>query len=483
MKRIFSSICRIGLMLCLGFLGLVVLTNCKKAAPPAATAPSATQWYCPMHPSYISDKPGECPICHMTLVSKSASPMEEEKKTDSVGKRKVLYYRSPMNPAQTSPVPRKDEMGMDYLPVYEDNQSYKEGPPGFAPIVLTSSQQQLINVKTAFVKRAPLAGALRTVGRIVSDETRVYQVRTRYEAYVEKLYADFTGKFVRKGDPLLSLYSPEVFAAEQEYLVASQNQRGGNMALEKAGVDLTQAARQKLLLLNVPSAEIRALEKRGKPNRTFVLYAPRTGYLLSKKAFPGMRAVPEETLFEIVDLSHIWVMADLYESEVPRVHLGESATVTLPYFPDRRFQGKIHYISPTVDPKTRTVQVRLELENPKGELKVDMLANVEFHIAPREAVVIPEDAVIETGVRQVVFVALKEGRFQPREIATGERDNHLYEVLRGLKDGEQVATGAAFLLDSESRLRAVVSKGDSPTESTPPKQTEPSPHHTGGHHD
>lgn len=472
-------------MLCLVFVGLVVLTDCKKAASPAATAPNtaATQWYCPMHPSYVSNKPGECPICHMTLVSKSAGPLEEEKKAPSPSKGKVLYYRSPMNPAQTSPVPRKDEMGMDYLPVYEDSQASKERPPGFAPIVLTPSQQQLINVKTAFVKRAPLAGTLRTVGRIAYDETRLYQVRTRYEAYVEKLYADFTGKFVRKGEPLLSLYSPEVFAAELEYLLAFQNQRGENAVLEKAGVDLTQATRQKLLLLNVPSVEIRALEKRGKPNRTFVLYAPCTGYLLSKKAFPGMRAVSEETLFEIVDLSHVWVMADLYESEVPRVHLGESATVTLPYFPDRRFQGKIHYISPTVDPKTRTVQVRLELENPKGELKVDMLANVEFHIAPREAVVIPEDAVIETGVRQVAFVAVGEGRFQPREIATGERSNHLYEVLRGLNEGEQVATGAAFLLDSESRLRAVVSPGNPSPDRSPPKQMEPPAQHTGGHHD
>lgn len=193
--------------------------------------------------------------------------------------------------------------------------------------------------------------------------------------------------------------------------------------------------------------------------------------------------MPEEALFEIVDLSRVWVMADIYESEVPRVHLGESATVTLPYFLGRSWEGKVRYISPSVDPKTRTVQVRLELNNPKSELKVDMLANVEFHIAPREALVIPEDAVIETGVRQIVFVAVGEGRFQPREIATGERSNHLYEILQGLTEGEQVATGAAFLLDSESRLRAVLSKGATPSESPAPKQTEPSPQHAGGHHD
>lgn len=483
MKRLFSSYRRLLAMLSLGLVGLLLLTDCKKANSPAAPTTIAAQWYCPMHPSYVSDKPGECPICHMTLVPKNMAPPEEENKAASPSKGKVLYYRSPMNPAQTSPVPRKDEMGMDYVPIYEDSQAPKEGPTGYASVTLTPEQQQLINVKTVAVKRIPLVGTLRTVGRIASDETRVYQVHTRYEAYIEKLYADFTGKFVRKGDPLLSLYSPEVFAAEQEYLVAFQSQRGGNAALEKAGVDLTQAARQKLLLLKIPPSEITALEKRGQPNRTFVLYAPRTGYLLSKKALPGMRALPEETLFEIIDLSRVWVMADIYESEVPRIHLGESATVTLPYFSDRRWEAKVRYLSPSVDPKTRTVQVRLELKNPKGELKVDMLANVEFHLAPREALVIPEDAVIETGVRQVVFVTLGQGRFQPREIATGERSNHLYEVLRGLTEGEQVATGAAFLLDAESRLRAVVPQGDSSPESPAPKQTESPKQPAGGHHD
>ncbi len=360
-------------------------------------AQQAELWTCPMHLQYVLDHFGTCPICGMDLV-----PQKSLKKTETPS------------------------------------------------LHIDSGQQKLLGLRFVSVQRAPFGQAIRTTGRLAYDETLVHHIHTKYEAYVEHLFANYVGKAVKKGEPLVSLYSPELYSAEQEYLIA---QKAGTATVH-GGINLVDAAREKLLLWNLSPQDIATLERSGRASRTFNLYAPIAGYVIAKTAVHGMRIKPEDSLFDIVDLSRMWVLADVYEYELPRVKLGQTATVTLPYWPDRKWQGTISFIFPSVDPKTRTVRVRIEVHNPSSDLKADMFADVELKVESREALVIPDDAVIETGRRKLVFVKDAEGSLQQREIVTAERSGHLFEVRSGLQEGELVAQGSSFLLDSEARLQS-----------------------------
>lgn len=364
---------------------------------PKGIAQRAEQWTCPMHLQYVLDHAGTCPICGMDLV-----PQKSLEKTSA------------------------PSLSMD------------------------SGQQKLLGIRVTKVQRAPFGEAIRTTGRIAYDETLVHHVHTKYEAYVEHLFANYVGKAVKKGEPLVSLYSPELYSAEQEYLIAQK----ASVATVHGGINLVESAREKLLLWNLSPQDIATLERSGRASRTFNLYAPTAGYVIAKTAVHGMRIKPEDSLFDIVDLSRMWVLADVYEYELPRVRLGQSATITLPYWPGRTWQGKTSFVFPSVDPKTRTVRVRIEVDNPQGDLKADMFADVELQVASRDALVIPDDAVIETGRRKLAFVKREDGTLQQREVLTGERSGHLFEVKSGLQEGEQVAQGASFLLDSEARLQS-----------------------------
>ncbi|HNN51967.1 MAG TPA: efflux RND transporter periplasmic adaptor subunit, partial [Pseudomonadota bacterium] len=384
----------------------------KGIAKESSPSAKAEVWTCPMHLQYTSDKPGPCPICGMDLVPQRSL---SQKTTPSLN--------------------------------------------------LDSVQQSMIGLQTVSAKRAAFGRAIRTTGRIAYDETLVHHIHTKYEAYVEHLHANYVGKFVKKGEPIVALYSPELYSAEQEYLIARKAQAG--LSSLHGGPNLVESAREKLLLWNLSPSDIAQLERSGRASRTFNLYAPISGYVIAKTAVHGMRIKPEDSLFDIVDLSRVWVLADVYEYELPRIEKGQTATITLPYWPDRTWQGQLSYIFPSVDPKTRTIRVRIEVDNPRGDLKADMFADVEVQVVSRDALVIPDDAVIETGRRKLVFVKDQEGKLMQRTITTGERSGHLYEVRAGLSEGEVVAKGASFLLDSEARLQGGTSDEETDTKAAP----------------
>jgi len=416
------------------------------------------RWTCAMHPQYTSDKPGTCPICNMSLVRQVGTGTQGAAASNAgpsavTHQRRVLHYRSPMDPRQTSPVPKQDEMGMAYVPVYADEATPSK-VSGYTAVDLSPDQRRVIGLRTIRVTRAPLSAQLRTTGRVAVDETRVHLVTARVEGYVERLQADFTGKLVQKGDPLLSIYSPELLATEEEYLLAK---RSGATLAEAGLPDMAESARARLRLLGVPETEIADLDRRGTARRSLTLKAPVSGHLLLKNVVAGSKVTPDAPLFSIVDLSRVWVLADVYENDLARIKLRQSATVSAPGASGQRLQGRVAFIEPTVDDKTRTLKVRIAIDNPKMALKPDQFVDVSFKTEARVVLLVPDDAILNTGQRHLVFVSIGEGRLQPREIEIGGAGDGKVEVSAGLAEGEEVAAGASFLLDSESRLKAVVS--------------------------
>jgi Cu(I)/Ag(I) efflux system membrane fusion protein len=426
--------------------GATVLLLRHPATSPAtakAQTHAHTTYVCPMHPSITSDKPGDCPICGMQLVPASQPSAE----------RTILFYRSPMDPKQTSHTPKKDEMGMDYVPVYSDELGHPS-TSGLATVGIDPQRQQLIGLRTAPVEEGQVGGSWRTVGRVAVDETRVHHVALKFSGFIEQVFVDYVGKAVRAGEPLFSIYSPDVVSAEEEYLLAVRTRDALGATSAQAGVDLVAAARERLRLWDVPESEIRRLERTGKPQHTVTLYTPMSGVVTKKDVVMGHRVAEGDMPYEITDLSQVWVLADAYESDLGRVKLGTPATLTLQAFPNRPFPGKVVFIDPILDPKTRTAKVRLAFPNPTGELKPEMFGEVTLRTPARKGLSIPTDAIIDSGTRKVVFVSLGEGKFRPQEVKVGASDSERSEVLEGLKAGDQVVTRANFLVDSESRLRA-----------------------------
>ncbi len=426
----------------------------SRAHGPAATGDAEKALYqCPMHPTIVQDHPGECPICGMKLVKVGAKPGAS---LAGPGERKVKFYRSPMDARQTSPTPRKDDMGMDFIPVYEDEVSGDSLVDGLATVEIDPARQQLIGLKTAEVTRGKVSGTWRTVGRVAIDERRVRHVNVKVPVYVERVYVDFVGKPVRRGAPLFSGYSPELLSAQEEYRIALRTQKSLAASAE-APVDssgLVAAARRKLELWDVPESAIRKLEEGGKSLKSLTFHSPIAGVVTKKDVVGGMKLEEGAMPYEIVDLSRVWVLADIYEIDLHRVRVGMPAKLALKAYPNRTFEGAAAFVDPVLDPKTRTAKLRLEFANPSGELKPEMFGQVTLESGEREGLRIPEDAVIDSGTKKVAFVALGDGKLQPREIVLGDSDGSQVEVVSGLAEGEKVVVRANFLVDSESRLRA-----------------------------
>ena len=350
--------------------------------------------------------------------------------------------------------------------------------PPRVPVTLDARRQQLIGVRTARVARVMMTPEVRAVGTVRADETRQTEVNVKAEGWIRDLRANFTGRPVQRGEVLFTLYSPDLIATQEEYLLALRGQAqaiAGKVAeLRDYSARLVDAARERLRRWDMADDQIQELEQRGAAFETVPVRSPASGVIVEKTAVEGMHVTPGQTLFRIADLSSVWVEADVYERDMSAIRVGQAATVTVDAYPDQPFAGRAIYIHPFVEEQTRTMRVRFQLPNPRGLLKPGMYANVELATPAASVLTVPADAVLDSGTEQVVFVALGEGYFEPRRVRATRRVGDAIEIAAGLKEGEEVATGATFFLDSESQLRAAVRGFEAPPAGAAPAAAGPS---------
>jgi membrane fusion protein, copper/silver efflux system len=418
-------------------------------------------------------------------------------KSDASKERKILYYRDPMSPQITSTVPKKSSDGMDFVPVYAEQSggtgekkiAYYKDPmhpwftsdkPGKAPdcgmdlvpayegesdtkgIKIDPVTVQNIGVKTEVAENRKLTKTIRTTGKVDYDETKVYSVTTKIMGYVERLYVDYTGKTVRKGEVLMDLYSPELVTTQQEYLQAIRYQK----ELEKSSIEearkgaeeLVQSAKRRLLYWDIPESEIKALEERGTPKKTMTIVSPVNGIVMDKMVLKGQNVMAGMTLYKIVDLSTVWILADVYQYELPWLKVGQAADIELSYLPGKTFSGTVSYIYPYLNMESKTVKVRIQMTNtPKIEFKPEMYATVKLSSPLAiNAVTVSDQAIIRTGERNIIVVALGGGYFDPRDVTLGVTADGYTQILDGLHAGESIVTSSQFLIDSESNLKAAI---------------------------
>jgi len=387
-----------------------------------------------------------------------AGQQMEGKKTE---KNKILFYRNPMNPAITSPVPAKDEMGMDYIPVYANDSSKTKEPAG--TVLINPVVEQDIGVRTAIARKKVLNKEVRAVGRVDYDEELLYRIHPKIEGWIEKLYVKKTGEEIQKDTILLSIYSPQLVASEQEYLLALKNlQALGNSPIadiRNGAEELVESSKKRLEFLDVPEHQLKELTENRVVKKDLHIHSPYKGVVLDIGIREGDYVTPKTMMYTLADLSKVWVEVDVYEFDLPWIKENDIAEMTLAAVPGRVFSGSVAYIYPYMEKKTRTVKVRLEFDNSEGLLKPEMFANVTIKAGRNiEAIVVPSEAIIRSGERDQVFIKRGEGKFEPREVKIGVTASGMTQILEGVAEGEEVVTSSQFLIDSESKLREATAK-------------------------
>lgn len=408
----------------------------------AAQDKEAVQYTCSMHPQVVQDEPGNCPICGMELVPKET--MAEDGSEE--GEREIAYWRAPMNPQEIYDQPGKSAMGMDLEPVYED-----ELVSG-VNISIDPVMEQNMGIRTVSVEKGSLEHTIRTYGHVTYDETRMARVNTRFSGWIEKLYVDFTGARVKKGEPMFDFYSPELITAQQDLLEAHRTFRRRPGDTSKKILD---SVKSRLGFYNIAASEVSEIIDKNEVKHALTIRSPYSGVVTAKNAQEGDFVKSGITIYEIADLSKVWVEAHIYEYELARVTKGQKAEMTLPYLPGKKYTGQVAYVYPYLQRKTRDVVVLLEFNNPDLFLKPDMYGDVKISTGIGEkGIHVPRSVVLRSGERDIVFVRRDPGKFTPREVKLGmPLDNDRIQVLEGLAPGEQVVTSGQFMLDSESRLR------------------------------
>lgn len=419
-------------------------------------------WYDAMNPQHHYDKPGKAPdgMDLVPMYAEQATPPAQNASAAAPAKaeRKILYWYDPMHPQYKANKPGKaPDCGMDLVPKYAEEQVATMAP---GSVMISTEKQQLIGVRTAPVQRETLVRDVQTSGQIMADETKVAHVHVKINGFIENVFVDYVGQVVKKGQPLFTLYSPDLVSTQEEYLIAKRGEKslGSSQFAEiaQSSQSLLRSTRDRLKLWDISDEQIKKLDESGEVSRTLTFFSPISGFVTDRKAFPQTSVTPDTELYTVSDYSTVWVNADIFEYEVPFVKVGQNTAMELSYYPGKTWNGHITFIYPTVDPTTRTVKVRMEFPNPDFQLKPQMFADVKLKINYGNQIVVPQEAVLDSGKEQTVFVAHEGGYFEPRRITTGAKVDGKVAVLSGLKAGETVVTSGNFLVDSESRLKSAM---------------------------
>lgn len=426
----------------------------KTPAATAEPAPEATQYTCGMHPEIVQDEPGSCPICGMKLTP--TKPQGQKRRKRVTGEqackgRDILMYQAPMDPNYTSPSPGKSPMGMDLVPVCETDELEAAGG-----ISIDSRVRQNMGIRTDTAERAELRKTIRTLGHVDFDERRVTVIATKLDGWIREMHVDFTGEAVKKGDPLFAIDSPQLLSTQQELVSARQAYERTGSAADRG---ILEAARQRLRYWDISAAQIERIEASGAVEQTLTIESPADGVVVQKNALEGKFVRSDTELFRIADLSQVWVLAHFYEMDAPFLAVGAAVTVEVPYDGGPPIAGRVDYVFPWLDAKTREVKARIELPNPDGRLKPEMYVDVNLRAdLGEEGLVIDDSAIIRTGVRNVVFVETEPGSYAPRVVKLGRQIDDKLEITAGLQAGDKVVIKGQFMLDSESRLKEVLGK-------------------------